>query len=57
MQGVQILEKLSERVSDVLRRNKADALGDGFTRDLRFGLMEVVYEWARGMVRSLVDRL
>lgn len=36
-------------------RHRANFADEGFngSGELKFGLMEVVYEWARGMVRSL----
>lgn len=41
---------IADRVKAVQTRLRADFSDEGFNNDLKFGLVEVVYEWAKGMV-------
>lgn len=53
------LLEMEERVSIVSARHRAEVEGES-GRDgqiLRFGLVEVVYEWAKGMVRAFICSL
>jgi antiviral helicase SKI2 len=45
--------QITERVRAVQTRHRADFADEGFNNDLKFGLVEVVYEWAKGMVRHI----
>lgn len=55
-QGKEILVATYDRITAVQDRHRANFADDGAFNgagELKFGLMEVVYEWARGMVRLL----
>lgn len=43
---------IADRVRKIQTRHRADFADEGFNNELKFGLVEVVYEWAKGMVRS-----
>lgn len=47
--------EITERVRAVQTRHRADFADEGFNNDLKFGLVEVVYEWAKGMVRLFLS--
>lgn len=53
-QGKQQILKITERVEAIQTRHRADFADEGFNSALKFGLVEVVYEWAKGMVRDLL---
>ena len=40
---------ISDRISGT--QDKKKVVVEGFRAELKFGLVEVVYEWAKGMVR------
>jgi antiviral helicase SKI2 len=50
-QGKEIILRVVKRVNDIQERHQVILSGEGndFEARPRFGLMEVVYEWARGM--------
>ena len=50
-QGKELVLRTAERVNAVQERHQVLLSGEGndFEARPRFGLMEVVYEWARGM--------
>ena len=55
-QGKEILVATYDRITAVQDRHRANFADDGAfngSGELKFGLTEVVYEWARGMVRIL----
>ena len=58
-QGKELILKIAERVNAVQERHQVLAAGEGndFEGRPRFGLMEVVYEWARGMSFSRITDL
>jgi superfamily II RNA helicase len=43
--------KIADRVTAVQTACRANFSGEEFGNELKFGLVEVVYEWARGMVK------
>lgn len=48
-EGRGIIEDIAARVRDVQSRHRADAYeANEFSTTLKYGLVEVVYEWARG---------
>jgi antiviral helicase SKI2 len=49
-QGRDHLLQIADRVTAVQTACRANFSGEEFGNELRFGLVEVVYEWARGMV-------
>lgn len=53
-----MIEQISDRVLAVQTRHRANFADEGFNNsgDLRWGLTEVCFEWAKGMVSgSLSD--
>lgn len=54
-EGRDAIVAISDRVGSIQDRHKVAA--EDFRSTLRFGLMEVVYEWARGMVGLPFDKL
>ena len=50
-EGMEAIMAISDRVGAVQDRHKVAA--EGFRSSLKFGLVEVVYEWAKGMVSAL----
>jgi antiviral helicase SKI2 len=50
-EGKRKLEVIEERVSRIQDRHKVVAAE--FQNQLKFGLMQVVYEWAKGVVRII----
>ena len=50
-EGMGEILAIAERVGAVLDRHKVSVLDT--RQKLKFGLVEVVYEWAKGMVRLL----
>lgn len=48
-EGRDAIIAISDRVGRIQDSHKVAA--ESFQSDLKFGLMEVVYEWAKGMVR------
>jgi antiviral helicase SKI2 len=52
-EGRDAIIAISERIGQLQDRHKI-AAEDARTK-LKFGLVEVVYEWAKGMVRSLLN--
>ena len=51
-EGRKVLEAIAERVSAVQDTHKVPA--DDFRSSMKFGLCEVVYEWAKGTVSDRV---
>ena len=51
-EGRDAIVSITDRVNAVQDRHKVP--GDSFRSTLKFGLMEVVYEWAKGMVSDLL---
>ena len=51
-EGRDAIVLITDRVNAVQDRRKVP--GDSFRSTLKFGLMEVVYEWAKGMVSVLL---
>ena len=50
-EGRDIIQSISDRVGRVQDHHKVAS--EEFRSTLKFGLAEVVYEWAKGMVRNL----
>jgi len=50
-EGKELILRIAKRVNDIQERHQVLQSGEGndFEARPRFGLMEVVYEWARGM--------
>ena len=48
VEGRDAILVINDQVGKALDRNKVST--EGFRSELKFGLMEVVYEWAKGMV-------
>jgi antiviral helicase SKI2 len=53
-EGRDAILAISQRVGSVQDRHKVPT--EEFKSNLKFGLMEVVYEWAKGMVSELTRR-
>jgi antiviral helicase SKI2 len=51
VQGKELILRIAHRVNEIQERHQVLISGEGndFEARPRFGLMEVVYEWARGM--------
>lgn len=45
------MKNIAERISRIQTEKRADMLGEEPNSHLRIGLVEVAYEWARGMVQ------
>ncbi|KAK4703557.1 antiviral helicase SKI2, partial [Phenoliferia sp. Uapishka_3] len=56
-QGKATILEITERVRRVQSKHRADIAEEGFSTELKFGLVEVVYEWAKGMPFSQVTAL
>ncbi|BGP47048.1 Antiviral helicase ski2 [Rhodotorula kratochvilovae] len=58
-EGKEIILATYERVTAVQDRHRANFADEGFngSGELKFGLMEVVYEWARGMSFQQITQL
>lgn len=56
-QGKATILEITERVRRVQAKHRADVGEEGFNTELKFGLVEVVYEWAKGMVCPLLPLL
>ncbi|GAA6001294.1 SKI complex RNA helicase subunit SKI2 [Rhodotorula paludigena] len=58
-EGKEIILATYDRVTAVQERNRANFADEGFngTGELKFGLMEVVYEWAKGMSFQQITQL
>lgn len=54
-EGRDAIMAISDRVSRLQDKHKVPV--EDFRSNLKFGLMEVVYEWAKGMVRTYCDHL
>ncbi|KAL8278507.1 hypothetical protein RQP46_009197 [Phenoliferia psychrophenolica] len=55
--GKATILEITERVRRVQSKHRADVAEEGFSTELKFGLVEVVYEWAKGMPFSQVTAL
>lgn len=53
-QAMNSLHQVTERVNSVQVKHRADSLGEDTSTDIRLGLVEVAYEWARGMVSERI---
>lgn len=53
LQALDALYSITDRVNRVQVEQRADSLGEDTSTDIRLGLVEVAYEWARGMVSKL----
>ena len=51
-----IIRETAQRVAEAQRAPELQVDPEAYISDLKFGLVEVVYEWARGMVRGLFAR-
>ena len=49
-QGLEIMKNIAEKIARIQTEKRADMLGEEPNSHLRTGLLEVAYEWARGMV-------
>lgn len=49
-QGKATIIEIANKVQQIQTRHRADFADEGFNTELKFGLVEVVYEWAKGMV-------
>ncbi|KAI5480335.1 antiviral helicase SKI2 [Pseudohyphozyma bogoriensis] len=56
-EGKATILDIAERVRIVQAKHRADVADEGFNTDLKFGLVEVVYEWAKGMAFSHITAL
>lgn len=58
-EGKELILRIAKRVNDIQERHQVLLSGEGndFEARPRFGLMEVVYEWARGMSFSRITDL
>ncbi|KAM0746373.1 translation repressor [Meredithblackwellia eburnea MCA 4105] len=56
-EGKSTILDIAERVRRVQAAHRADIAEEGFSTELKFGLVEVVYEWAKGMAFSQITSL
>ncbi|XP_055521956.1 LOW QUALITY PROTEIN: SKI2 subunit of superkiller complex protein-like [Leucoraja erinacea] len=56
-QGVERIRAVAERVTALQRDCGVRDTGEDYVEQLRFGLVHVVYEWARGMPFAQITRL
>jgi superfamily II RNA helicase len=48
-ENVEVVKQTAAAIAQVQQECGMDSPVDEYVRELRFGLVEVVYEWARGM--------
>lgn len=53
MQGMERVQSVAKRIGEVQVACGLNQTVEEFVGELNFGLVEVVYEWARGMVSTL----
>ena len=51
LQGVERITQVAQALGAVQKKHIADFQPQDYVSEFKFGLVEVVYEWARGMVR------
>ena len=51
-QGKEMMLAVARDIADVELRFGLSRSADEYEKELKFGLVEVVYEWAKGKVRS-----
>ena len=54
MQGVKLVKGVAEKLGRIQKQHIKDFVVADYVAEFKFGLVEVVFEWARGMVSSLI---
>ena len=52
MQGVKLVKGVAEKLGRIQKQHIKDFVVADYVAEFKFGLVEVVFEWARGMVSS-----
>ena len=50
MQGVKLVKGVAEKLGRIQKQHIKDFVVADYVAEFKFGLVEVVFEWARGMV-------